>query len=181
VSFFFESHIPIFCLFVLVSCETPQPYAPMTLLPTDVHSYAQPNVARVTHLHWKAQVNFENKTIQATATWNIRSEEAREIILDTKGLSIHEVRTNGSKADFSRGPVDVILGQSLTIPIGDDTKTISIQYTTSPEAEALQWLTPEQTAGKNTPFCLLNPKPYWRAVGCRVKIRQVFALRTRQW
>lgn len=143
---------PFFCLLILVSCETPQPYAPMIQLPTDVHSYAQPNVARVTHLAWKAQVDFGSKTIQATATWTIQSESAKEIILDTKGLSIEEVKVDGKKSDFSLGSADAILGQALTIPIEKDTKTIAIHYRTSPDAEALQWLSPQQTAGKQHPF-----------------------------
>lgn len=140
-----------FCLFIIVSCETPQPYAPMTPLPSDVHSFAQPNKARVTHLAWKANVNFESKTIQATATWIIRSEEANEIVLDTKALSIKKVSANGKQVEFTLGEEDAILGQALHIPIKEDTKTIAIEYTTSPGAEALQWLSPQQTSGKH-PF-----------------------------
>ncbi len=138
----------------------------MIQLPTDVHSYAQPNVARVTHLAWKAQVDFDSKTIRATTTWTIQSESAQEIILDTKGLSIEEVKVDGKKSDFSLGSADAILGQALTIPIEKDTKTIAIRYTTSPEA--------------NTRFYLHNHKLYWRVAGCRVRILRASVLPTVQ-
>lgn len=123
----------------------------MNFIPTDVHSYARPNVARVTHLFWKARVDFDSKTIHATATWTIQSTGATEIILDTKSLSIEKVTANGKQVEFTLGAEDAILGQALHIPIKDDTKTIAIEYTTAAEAEALQWLSAQQTSGKH-PF-----------------------------
>jgi aminopeptidase N len=47
---------------------------------------------------------------------------------------------------------DSLLGQALAITITPATKNVAITYTTSPDAEALQWLTPSQTAGKKDPF-----------------------------
>src|SRR5690606_30025527 len=47
---------------------------------------------------------------------------------------------------------DDILGQSLSIDVAPDTRSVQIRYRTSPEAEALQWLTAHQTAGKLHPF-----------------------------
>ncbi|HOX83740.1 MAG TPA: hypothetical protein PLS08_11975 [Chryseolinea sp.] len=37
----------------------------------DIHSFAQPEEARATHLHWTANVDFETKTIAAVASWSI--------------------------------------------------------------------------------------------------------------
>jgi aminopeptidase N len=135
----------------LFSCQTQQSSVPMNFIPADVHSYAQPNVARVTHLSWKANVDFDSKTIHAIATWTIQSSGATEIILDTKSLSIAKVSVDGKEVEFTLGTEDAILGQALHIPIKDYTKTIAIEYTTSPKAEALQWLSPQQTSG-NHPF-----------------------------
>lgn len=124
----------------------------MNFIPADIHSYAKPNAARVTHLSWKASVNFESKVIQAIATWTIQSKEAAEIILDTKNLTIEKVVANGKPVEFALGKPDALLGQALIIPIKETTEKIAIHYTTSPEAEALQWLRAQQTAGKQHPF-----------------------------
>src|SRR4030095_15275033 len=40
----------------------------------------------------------------------------------------------------------------LTIPLAAGTKKVTVEYATSPGAAALQWLSPEQTAGKRLPF-----------------------------
>ncbi|MFM9052415.1 MAG: M1 family metallopeptidase, partial [Bacteroidota bacterium] len=44
------------------------------------------------------------------------------------------------------------LGQALRIHIAHDKGSVRIDYSTSPEAAALQWLEPVQTAGKKHPF-----------------------------
>jgi leukotriene-A4 hydrolase len=125
----------------------------MIVLPVDVHSYAKPNESRVTHLSWKAKVDFTSKIIKATATWNIESNEADTIIIDTKGLTIEKVWLDSNESTtFVLDSADEILGQALKIKIKSSTKKISIAYTTSPEAEALQWLSAHQTAGKQQPF-----------------------------
>lgn len=124
-----------------------------SMIKPDPHSYAIPAIAKVVHLHWKANVNFDSKTIEATASWTIDHKNADSIRLDTKDLTIKSVRlSDGSKSPFTIGKKDPILGQVLSIPLTADTKSVTIEYVTSPEAEALQWLTAQQTAGKTSSF-----------------------------
>lgn len=120
----------------------------------DPHSYAAPSEAVVKHLSWKAAIDFGSKTISATARWEIANlNNADVIILDTKGLQIEKVwLDDGINTEFKLGEKDEILGQPLAVMIRPDTKHISIQYKTSSTADALQWLSPEQTAGKAHPF-----------------------------
>ena len=123
------------------------------MIKPDPHSYSIPATAKVVHLHWKAKVNFDSKTIEATASWTIDHNKADSIRLDTKDLAIKSVTlSDGSKPPFTIGKKDRILGQVLSIPLTADTKSVTIEYVTSPEAEALQWLTAQQTAGKTSPF-----------------------------
>jgi leukotriene A-4 hydrolase/aminopeptidase len=119
----------------------------------DPHSFSNPHEARVTHLDWKATVDFQTKTIQATATWTIdRSSDAKEIIFDSNGLEIQKVSLDDeTNPSFKMEKADPILGQALSIALGRDTKTVSITYKTSPQGEALQWLSPQQ-AGSASPF-----------------------------
>lgn len=135
----------------LNACST-QTEKTMSFAP-DVHSYAQPNKSRVNHLHWKASVDFDKKTISAIATWTLATPHSDTLILDTKGLTIEKVLLDeNTSASFTVGKEDAILGQPLVIAIAPETQTISIHYTTHPEAEAVQWLSPQQTAGKKFPF-----------------------------
>ena len=120
----------------------------------DPHSYSVPATAKVKHLRWEASVNFDSKTISATATWEIvNAADADSLILDTKGLDIRSVTLDENMpAGFSVGKKDPILGEPLSISITPQTRIVRIEYRTSPDAEALQWLTPQQTAGKRSPF-----------------------------
>jgi leukotriene-A4 hydrolase len=121
---------------------------------TDPHSFSQPSVSRVNHLSWIANVSFKLKVISAVATWSITSSpEADEIIFDTKDLNISKVTLDNSQpTDFKLAPRDSILGSALIVKIKKGTKKVNIHYQTSPGAEALQWLSAQQTAGKQHPF-----------------------------
>lgn len=121
---------------------------------TDPHSFAQPLEAKVTHLNWKAEISFETKKISAIASWEIEVQPDVDIItLDTKGLTIQKVTLdNDQPTEFKLAENDPILGKALAVLIKPGTKVINIQYETSPDAEALQWLEPQQTADKKFPF-----------------------------
>src|SRR3990170_3842251 len=58
----------------------------------DIHSYARPLEARVHHVDLDLAVDFDAKQIGGSATLDIqRSPEAKEIILDDKGLEIQRI------------------------------------------------------------------------------------------
>lgn len=116
------------------------------------HSFSKPNEAVVTHLNLDIDVDFDSKQIKGSATYNITNNEASEIILDTKFLKIHSVLADGEKVEFSFGDFNKELGKALKIPITKNTKTVTVNYNTTSKTEALQWLSPQQTADKTDPF-----------------------------
>ena len=120
----------------------------------DPSTYAKPLEARVEHVALDLGVDFEAKRIGGTATLDIdRKPDAKEIILDSKGLEIEAVTDgDGKPLEHKLGAADEILGAPLAIALRPDTKRIAIRYKSAPEAEALQWLTPAQTAGKKQPY-----------------------------
>lgn len=120
----------------------------------DPHSFSKPTEAKVTNLNWKATVDFDAKKINAVATWAIElSNDADVVIFDTKGLKIQNVTLDdGSTAEFKLAKEDSLLGTALAVLVKPNTKAVSITYETDPHAEALQWLSPQQTAGKKFPF-----------------------------
>jgi leukotriene-A4 hydrolase len=125
-----------------------------SLMKNDPHSFSHPGEVAVKHLNWKATIDFDTKTISAIASWKIaNTNDADSIVFDTKGLDIHAVALDDNQpGKYTLGPKDEILGQSLSIAIKPDTKTVHVRYQTNPAAEALQWLKPQQTAGKTHPF-----------------------------
>ena len=121
----------------------------------DPHSFSNPIDARVKHLNWKARLDFETKTIDATAIWDIETGADTDLIIfDTKDLKISRVWVDDSTAtaQYKLGERDEIMGQPLAVLINPETRRVGIEYATSPDAEALQWLSPEQTSGKKHPF-----------------------------
>jgi leukotriene-A4 hydrolase len=122
--------------------------------PTDPHSFSLPADARVKHLSWSATVDFNTKIITATAGWDIEhTPDADLIIFDTKGLKIKKATdADGQPLEFRLADPDSLLGQALAVLIRKDTRRVNIEYETSPDAEALQWLAASQTAGKQHPF-----------------------------
>ncbi len=121
----------------------------------DVHSFARPEEAVIKHLSLDLTVNFDTRTLSGRATLDIAAApDADTLLLDTRGLSIERVMLDGeeSPASFILGPEVQYLGQKLAVPLTPQTKQVTIHYHTGPEAAALQWLTPQQTAGKKHPF-----------------------------
>jgi leukotriene-A4 hydrolase len=121
----------------------------------DIHSYAKPLEARVTHLDLDLAVDFDAKRVGGTATLDVQARPgAKEIILDNKGLEIEAIADEAGKPlPYNVGAADENLGAPLSIQMGDARKIV-IRYKSAPDAGALQWLTAEQTAGKKHPFLL---------------------------
>jgi aminopeptidase N len=119
----------------------------------DIHSYARPDEAVVKHLALTLDVDFEGRRLTGTATLEIENRGGRELVLDTNGLSIGQVFLDtGAPAAYDLGAADPNLGRPLAIDIEPGTKSVRINYSSSPDAAAVQWLSPEQTAGGKHPF-----------------------------
>jgi aminopeptidase N len=131
--------------------------APVTYV-RDIHSYAQPQIARVKHVDLDLTADFEAQTLSGTARLDVTGEPgATQVILDTRNLDIRSVADeDGRPLTFALGEDDPILGRPLTITLpafeADEAQKIVVTYSTRPDAAALQWLTPAQTAGGQQPF-----------------------------
>jgi leukotriene-A4 hydrolase len=120
---------------------------------SDMHSYSKPEQAKVEHLDWKAEVDFNEKVIYATATWTLADGAKDRVIFDTHDLNIESVVDEaGNNLVFDLSERDETFGQALSIELPENTRQISIKYVTSPTAKALQWTAPEQTEDKIHPF-----------------------------
>lgn len=148
----------VWIIFLISSC-TPKNNkmedikSPSIIHQSDPHSFARPDEAVISHLSLDLKVDFDNKILSGKASIEIHSsEDAKELILDTRDLIIEKVLVDDSSVAFKTGDSATFMGKALFIPILPSSKTITVFYSTSPDAAALQWLSPEQTAGKKQPF-----------------------------
>ncbi|WP_296814366.1 M1 family metallopeptidase [Brevundimonas sp.] len=142
------------CSSVMGEAPSPAaPEAPMVQLVQDVHSFARPNEARVTHVDLDLTADFQRRVLSGTATLDIRTAPgADEIVLDVRGLNIRAVRSETGPLQWRLGEAVDHLGQPLIIGLTPGASQIEIDYETSPDAAALQWLSPSQTAGGDQPY-----------------------------
>jgi len=125
----------------------------------DKFTYANYDKVRMTHLSLNLDVNFDEKVLDGTATIDFKTVDptAHVLFLDTKDLKINSVQGLGrggkwSALDYTMSDKDELLGTRLEIPFSKGMNKVRIEYRTSPTAEGLQWLSPEQTAGKKKPY-----------------------------
>ena len=137
---------------------TPPPVGSENVISTahesDVHSFARPTEARVTHVALDLAADFKTHRLSGTAALTVRANpSAREIVLDTRDLTIESVTDSaGRSLTHDLAPADPILGRALRVTLPEDRRRIVVRYTTNPTSAALQWLTPAQTAGGKQPY-----------------------------
>lgn len=141
------------CLLLFISsCKQPKDDA-VAVLNADMHTFSNYEDATCKHLDWKAVVDFEKKQVIGWATWTFTNKNhAKHIHFDTYALGIGKVLVSGKEVKYTLGKFDPIYGCGLSIPITDQDSVVAIEYKTGPTGIALQWLAPEQTAGKVLPY-----------------------------
>lgn len=152
------------CAFVLLTGARLHPArpvpAPPRIAPADAHSYANGDAVAVRHVELDLTVDFDRKQLRGSATLEIENRTgARELVLDTRGLAIERVTLgDGSIAGFSLGANDQVRGRPLVVAIAPGTREVKVDYTTSPLADGLHWMTPAQ-AGQATPYLYSQNEP----------------------
>jgi leukotriene-A4 hydrolase len=127
--------------------------------PQDVFSYANSHEVWTEHLSLDLQVDFAAERIRGTATHNIVNRYgAREMVLDTRALIIRRVTVDGATAQFVHAGEEAN-GRALRIPITPTTRTVSVEYETSPGSTALRWIEPTQTMGRTKPALVTQGQP----------------------
>ena len=121
----------------------------------DDQTYAQPQIARVTHVALDLALDFDAKAVGGTAVLDIQAQPGAEtIVLDSNGLQVSRITDGaGRELAFTMGEEDAEGGKGAPLEITlDGARQLRIQYTAAPDAAALQWLNPEQTEGGQHPF-----------------------------
>jgi len=126
----------------------------ITLSNMDSHTLSNYQEVQVNHAHLDLAVDFSNRILSGSVTLSFsRISEANQLILDTKYLEVKEVLDQfGNNLNFKFLEKDELLGVPLSIQLNDSTQSVKIFYATTEKSEALDWLSAEQTAGKEFPF-----------------------------
>jgi len=162
-----KTRLPIFLAFVsaalLVGCRTPGDSLSIGVPAGraidagsfDPHSFSRPDRVLVRHIALDLDVDFDNRRLAGTVMLFIENRaRVTELVLDTKDLEILGVSIGHDRKETSwrMGDEQPFMGRPLQISIKQSTSLVTVTYRTSPAAAALQWLPPEQTAGKKLPF-----------------------------
>lgn len=120
----------------------------------DYHSLSNPEEMKVTHVFLDLEVDFERKVLAGAAELSLErvKPDVKRLILDTRDLTIHSVTAGEKQIPFTLMEADPHLGSALLISVPKKATKVKVHYETSPDASGVQWLTPQQTAGKQHPF-----------------------------
>lgn len=141
---------------MLVSCaRQPGPTGAAADASRDLHSYANSEDVRVTHVELDLEVDFEARQLRGTCTLDLDGDPG-DLVLDTRELAVSRVESSEAGGPFREigfeiGPEDPVLGAPLRIPRGP-AERVRLEYATGSRASGLQWLEPRQTAGQRHPF-----------------------------
>ena len=117
------------------------------------HSFARPDEVVIEHMHLDLKVDFEANRLAGSATYRLkRSPNAQHLVVDTWGLDIAGVVSGTRDLKWSLGDFNSLLGRPLKIELPPNNDSVVVKYSSRPEAEAVQWLAPEQTTDKKHPF-----------------------------
>jgi len=130
----------------------------------DYFSFANTDQFVTEHLGLNLTVDFDAEQLHGSAVLHLNrlATAAAEIILDTRDLTIEStsfVLDSGEElaAEHYFGETDAVLGTPLIISVPPGLESaaelvLKINYRSSPQATAMQWLPPELTAGGEHPF-----------------------------
>ena len=145
---------------LLISCGEKDTYDPAH----DYFTFANTDQFVTRHITLELDVDFAEEVLRGNVVLDmiVLDPSADQIILDTRDIDVESVvfyRADGDTevATFEMGESDEVLGTPLIISVPEsiDTKsdqTIRVDYQTSPNASALQWLPPELTTGGKHPM-----------------------------
>ncbi|KAI8604549.1 peptidase family M1-domain-containing protein [Dissophora ornata] len=128
-------------------------------MPYDPTSQSNLDEVKTNHIHLALIVDFGAKTLTGSAELEVEAiaDSVSNVVLDTSYIDIRSASAAGQALTFNLESCHEKYGSALTIhlpkPLAKGEKTkISVEYATTQDCTACQWLEPSQTAGKKHPY-----------------------------
>eukprot|EP00833_Pecoramyces_ruminatium_P005946 jgi/Orpsp1_1/1179978/evm.model.c7180000071669.1 len=129
----------------------------------DTSSFSNTRDLRVSHMKLNLKTDFDRKVLSGYVIHEVEviNNKAEALVLDTMQLRILSVNwlkdDEEITLDYSFGEEDEIYGKPLRIPftsemLKNSKVNIKIDYETTPDCSACQWVEPIQTEGKKYPY-----------------------------
>ena len=150
--------VSISMLFLLVSSCNSKPEIKDVVekknLIMDTHTLSNYQDLPIINSHLELSVDFKERKLKGSVTHEFDKNRKDSVLkLDTKYLKIDSIQDgNGNTLEYSLGEFDELLGSPLSVNLNPKSNSVVIFYETTKKSEALDWLVPNQTAGKMYPF-----------------------------
>ena len=120
----------------------------------DTHTLSNYQDLPIVNTHLELSVNFQERKLKGSVTHELEGNRKVNLLkLDTKYLKIDSIQDgDGNTLEYSLGEFDELLGSPLSVNLNPKSNSVVIFYETTKKSEALDWLVPNQTAGKMYPF-----------------------------
>src|SRR5215208_7129845 len=118
----------------------------------DPTSYVDLSQGEINHIDFHIQVDFQSRTLDVEATYQLQEPISGSLYLDTFKLDMNEAHVNGRKLEWEFDASDDVLGKRLHLKGFENDSGFTLTFKTSPEARALQWMNASQTLGAKHPF-----------------------------
>ena len=125
----------------------------------ELNTFSNYDIIFQTNINVHFIVDFDNKKVDGEVTISFKAlEDGEVIILDTKSLIIKSVKDNtGNELVFKLDNYYRLESHGVPLKIykeysKDDAFDITIEYSTTKDCMAIDWLEPEQTSGGKYPF-----------------------------
>ena len=118
----------------------------------DPTSYTDLTQGQIEHIDFHIRVDFESCTLDVEAIYKMQDPVHGSLYLDTYKLELEEACVDDQQLEWEFDTSDETLGERLHLKGLAGASSFILKFRTSPEARALQWMSPSQTAGGTHPF-----------------------------
>ncbi len=121
----------------------------------DPHSWADLTQGITETVELSLRVDFASKRLEGSAVLRFREPlRGGPLDLDSRALEVTACADPETKRalPFEVAAGDAIRGERIRVECPKGLAALEVRYRTSPQASALQWLSPAQTAGKRHPY-----------------------------
>jgi aminopeptidase N len=118
----------------------------------DPTSYTDLSQGKINHIDFRISVDFSTHRLEIKAAYQLHKPVQGSLYLDCFKIDLQEAHANGRQLKWEFDMQDNELGERLHLKGLDGSSSFTLNFRTTPEARALQWLTANQTAGGDYPF-----------------------------